>query len=104
MAGPGAGLAHRPDIVLRGFDGPQSFPGPTRYSTEHLGCRATEMLKVTVQSFIITEGTQYYKVQAEQITLGTQYSKVLSTLQYPYLGYRARCQTLVKFVTQSRSE
>ena len=25
MAGPGAGLAHRPDIVLRGFDGPQSF-------------------------------------------------------------------------------
>lgn len=79
-------------------------PGPTRYSTEHLGCRATEMLKVTVQSFIITEGTQYYKVQAEQITLGTQYSKVLSTLQYPYLGYRAWCQTLVKFVTQSRSE
>ena len=25
MAGPGAGLAHRPDIVLRGFDGPHSF-------------------------------------------------------------------------------
>ena len=25
MAGPGAGLKHRPDIVLRGFDGPQSF-------------------------------------------------------------------------------
>jgi hypothetical protein len=25
MAGPGAGLTHRPDIVLRGFDGPQSF-------------------------------------------------------------------------------
>ena len=61
------------------------------------------MLEVTVQSFIITEGTQYYKVQAEQITLGTQYSKLLSTLQYPYLGYRARHQTLVKYVTQSRT-
>ena len=88
-----------------GAAGAVAFQAPhgTRLSTwgaELLKCST----KVTVQSFIITEGTQYYKVQAEQITLGTQYSKVLSTLQYPYLGYRAWCQTLVKFVTQSRSE
>ena len=63
-------------------------PGPTQYSTEHLGCGAAEMLKVTVQSFIITEGTQYYKVQAEQITLGTQYRRYKLPSTTGYWRYR----------------
>ena len=49
MAGPGAGLAHRPDIVLRGFDGPQSFTlldiktfdvaGATHVNAQHTDAR-----------------------------------------------------------------
>ena len=49
MAGPGAGLQHRPDIVLRGFDGPQSYTlldiktfdaaGATHVASQHTDAR-----------------------------------------------------------------
>ena len=49
MAGPGAGLKHRPDIVLRGFDGPRSYTlldiktfdaaGATHVASQHTDAR-----------------------------------------------------------------